>query len=119
MKKIVKTMFFKVTVGVLLMFVLWATVLRMPLSTGEVVKDIDNNRDVIGKYVRFEVTDVVQDTAIGDAVHTDNRHLVIQPDDDKYWELGKTYSYKIIDVQEVLGVYIILLDTEEDGNESN
>ena len=117
MRKLMKNPFVRLVIGLGLLFLLWAAVLRMPMSTGEVVQDMDRHKDVSGKYVRFEVKEILPETAIGGVVHTDNRNLVIQSDDDKYWEIGKTYSYKILEVQEMLGVYVILLDTEDNGNE--
>ena len=117
MRKLMRTKIVRLVVGLCLLFLLWAAVLRMPMSTGEVVQDMDRHKDVVGKYVRFEVKEILPETTIGGVVHTDNRNLVIQSDDDKYWEIGKTYSYKILDVQEMLGVYVILLDTEDNGNE--
>ena len=107
----------RLIIGLGLLFLLWVVTGRIPMSTGEVVQDMDRHKDVTGKYVRFEVKEILPETAIGSVVHTDNRNLVIQSDDDKYWEIGKTYSYKILDVQEMLGVYVILLDTEDNGNE--
>ena len=114
-----KNTFVRLVIGLGLLFLLWAAVLRIPMSTGEVVQDMDRHKDVIGKHIRFEVKEILPETAIGGVVHTDNRNLVIQSDDNKYWEIGKTYSYKILEVQEMLGVYVILLDTEDNGNESD
>ena len=114
-----KNTFVRLVIGLSLLFLLWLVVLRIPMSTGEAVQDMDRHKDVIGKHIRFEVKEILPETAIGGVVHTDNRNLVIQSDDNKYWEIGKTYSYKIIDVQEMLGVYVILLDTEDNGNESD
>lgn len=101
--------------GVLLIIVLslWMIVNKAPITPSEAVKQADQGIDITDRYMRFEVRDIKTDTAIGDVIHTNDRNVVIKWDDDKYWEIGKTYSYKILEYQEALGVYIIMVDTEE------
>ena len=99
--------------GFLFIAVLWCIVNLAPISPSEAVKQADDNIDIVGRNLRFEVRDIKTNTALGDVIHTDSRNVVIKWDDDKYWEKGKTYSYKILNVEEVLGVYIIMVDTEE------
>lgn len=112
-KKILKNVWFRIGTGLVVIFSLWAMVNLAPMSPSEAVKQADDNIDIRNRYLRFKVKEIKTNTAIGDVLHTDSRNVVIKWDDDKYWEEGKTYSYKILEVEEALGVYIIMVDTEE------
>ena len=82
-----------------------------PIPEAKVVQALNNGDDVRGVYMKFKPNNIVNNTAIGDVIHTEDGKVAIQSSSNKYWTLGDSYVYRIMEVDEMLGIYIITVDT--------
>ena len=78
------------------------------------VRELKEGKVKTGDKIEFEVKDLVKDTILADLViHGTQNNVVYLFENPAYVEIGKTYKYPILSVEQVMGVWIVTVDNEE------